>query len=67
MFCLNGGAVSWKSSKQATIADSTMKAEYIAACETAKEAVWTRNFITGLGVVPSIANPSKFIAITMEL
>ena len=56
VFCLNGGAVSWKSSKEATVANSTMEAEYIAACEAAKEAVWIRNFITGLGVVPSIAD-----------
>ena len=41
----------------ATVADPTMEAEYIAACEAAKEAVWIRNFITGLGVVPSIAGP----------
>ena len=57
VFCLNGGAVSWKSSKQAIVADSTMEAEYIAACEAAKEAVWIRNFITGLGMVPSVADP----------
>ena len=57
VFCLNGGAVSWKSSKQETVADSTMEAEYIAACEAAKEAVWIRKFIIDLGVVPSIADP----------
>ena len=57
VFCLNGGAVSWKSSKQETVADSTMEAEYIAACEAAKEAVWIRKFISDLGVVPSIADP----------
>ncbi|KAL3523497.1 hypothetical protein ACH5RR_016331 [Cinchona calisaya] len=57
VFCLNGGAVSWKSSKQATIADSTTEAEYIAASDAAKEAVWIRKFVTELGVVPSITNP----------
>ncbi|KAK8613675.1 hypothetical protein V6N13_101432 [Hibiscus sabdariffa] len=48
VFCLNGGAVSWKSSKQDTVA------EYIAASEAAKEAVWIKKFITELGVIPSI-------------
>ncbi|KAG8485771.1 hypothetical protein CXB51_019116 [Gossypium anomalum] len=56
MFCLNGGAVSWKSSKQSTVADSTTEAEYIAASEAAKEAVWIKKFITELGVVPSISD-----------
>ncbi|KAK8699135.1 hypothetical protein V6N13_115229 [Hibiscus sabdariffa] len=50
------GAVSWKSSKQDTVADSTTEAEYIAASEAAKEAVWIKKFITGLGVIPSISN-----------
>ncbi|KAK8510716.1 hypothetical protein V6N12_067166 [Hibiscus sabdariffa] len=50
------GAVSWKSSKQDTVADSTTEAEYIAASEAAKEAVWIKKFITGLGVIPSISD-----------
>ena len=56
MFCLNGGVVSWKSSKQSTVADSTTKVEYIAASDAAKEAVWIKKFITDLEVVPSIIN-----------
>ena len=54
VFCLNGGAVSWKSSKQETVADSTTESEYIAALDAAKEAVWIKKFVTELGVVPSI-------------
>ncbi len=57
VFILNGGAVVWKSSKQDTTADSTTEAEYIAASEAAKEAVWIRKFITELGVVPSATSP----------
>ena len=56
-FILNGGAVSWKSSKQETVADSTTEAEYIAASEAAKEGIWIRNFIAELGVVPSASSP----------
>ncbi|WVZ83807.1 LOW QUALITY PROTEIN: hypothetical protein U9M48_030907 [Paspalum notatum var. saurae] len=57
VFCLNGGAVSWKSSKQDTVADSATEAEYIAASEAAKEAVWIRKFVSELGVVPSASCP----------
>ncbi|KAK2450509.1 hypothetical protein QL285_009622 [Trifolium repens] len=52
VFCLNGGAVSWKISKQETVADSTTEAEYIAASSAAKEAVWIKKFLTELEVVP---------------
>ncbi|VFQ73974.1 unnamed protein product, partial [Cuscuta campestris] len=34
-----------------------LEAEYMAAAEAAKEGVWLKNFITELGVVPSIKNP----------
>ena len=57
VFIVNGGAVSWKSSKQETVADSTTEAEYIAASEAAKEGVWIRNFLIDLGVVPSSSSP----------
>ena len=57
VFCLNGGAVSWRSSKQDVVADSTTEAEYIAASNATKEAVWIKNVVFRLGVVPSITNP----------
>ena len=49
--------MSWKSSRQDTVANSTTESEYIATSEAAMEAVWIRKFITGLGVVPSILDP----------
>ena len=51
MFTLGGGAISWRSVKQSCIVDSTMEAEYVAACEAAKEAVWLKKFLSDLGVV----------------
>jgi hypothetical protein len=57
VLCLNGGVVSWKSLKQDTVADSMIDAEYIAASEATKEAVWIRNFVFELGVVPSASSP----------
>ncbi|KAK0601219.1 hypothetical protein LWI29_022258 [Acer saccharum] len=53
VFTIGGGAVIWRSIKQSCIADSTMEAEYVAACEAAKEAVWLRQFLIDLEVVPS--------------
>ncbi|KAI3790529.1 hypothetical protein L2E82_03631 [Cichorium intybus] len=57
VFILNGGAVSWRSSKQDVVAQSTTESEYIAASEATKEVVWIRKFIEDLGVVPSIQDP----------
>ncbi|GJY08159.1 retrotransposon protein, putative, ty1-copia subclass [Tanacetum coccineum] len=57
VFVLNGGAVDWKSAKQSIFATSSAEAEYIAAFDASKEAVWVRKFIFGLGVVPTIEKP----------
>jgi hypothetical protein len=57
VFCLNGGAMSWKSSKQDIVADLMTEAEYIATSEAAKEVVWIRNFVSKLGVVLSASSP----------
>ena len=42
IFLLNGGAVSWCSSKQSIVAGSTCEAKYIAASEATNEGVWRR-------------------------
>ncbi|GJY91359.1 retrotransposon protein, putative, ty1-copia subclass [Tanacetum coccineum] len=57
VFVLNGGVVDWKSTKQSIFATSSTDAEYIAAFDASKEAVWIRKFISGLGIVPTIKEP----------
>ena len=53
VFTLGGAAICWRSVKQSNIVGSTMEAEYIAASEAAKEAVWLKNFLMELEVVPT--------------
>ena len=57
VFTLRGAAIIWKSVKQSSIADSTIEAEYIVAFEAAKEAVWLKNFLSDLEVVPNKDKP----------
>nr|GEV93771.1 hypothetical protein [Tanacetum cinerariifolium] len=57
VFVLNGGYVDCKSAKQSIFATSSVSAEYIAAFDASKEAVWVRKFIFVLGVVPGIKEP----------
>ena len=51
VFTLGGGAISWRSIKQYCIVDPTMEAEYVPACEAAKEVVWLKKFLSDLGVL----------------
>ena len=51
VFTLGGGAISWRNVKQSCIVDSTMEAEYVAACEATKKAVWLKKFLYDLGVL----------------
>ena len=48
VFTLSGGAISWSSKKQSTVALSSTEAEYIAGAHTAKEAIWLRRLFAGL-------------------
>jgi hypothetical protein len=57
VFTINGGDVSWKSSKQETVTDSTTEAENIASSESVKEDVWIRKFLLKLGVFPNASSP----------
>jgi hypothetical protein len=54
VYILNGGAVSWQARKQPTVALSSVEAEYMAATEATKEAIWLRSFFNELGLkIPS--------------
>jgi hypothetical protein len=49
VFKLAGGAISWQSKKQKTVALSTVEAEYMATTQATKEAIWWRSYLAGLG------------------
>ena len=59
LFLLANGAISWKSAKQSVIATSIMEAEFVACFEAIIQSLWLRNFISGLGIVDSIAKPLR--------
>jgi hypothetical protein len=44
-FIMNGGAISWKSTKQRTVTLSSCEAEYVALADAAKEAMWLKSLI----------------------
>lgn len=50
VFLIHGGAVSWQAKKQPTVALSSVEAEYMAATQSTKEALWWRTFLCQLGI-----------------
>eukprot|EP00253_Pinus_taeda_P023271 PITA_23271 len=51
-FNLGSSMVSWMSKKQETVALSSAEAEYVAACEVRREAVWLRKILSDLFAGP---------------
>ena len=49
VFIAGGGAITWRSKKQTTIALSSTEAEYVALSEAGREACWLRNLYEELG------------------
>ena len=49
MFLLSGGAISWSSKRQPTVALSSTEAEYMAATSASKEGLWLKRFVSELG------------------
>ncbi|CAM8977595.1 unnamed protein product [Rhodiola kirilowii] len=61
-FTWAGNCITWKSQQQAIVALSSTEAEYIAAVEAAKEAIWLKgvlNEIQGVMFVPTIFMDSQ--------
>ena len=49
VYILNGGAVVWSSKLQPTVAVSTAEAEYMAAAQAVKEALWLKTLLRDFG------------------
>ena len=49
VFSLANGPVTWASQRQKLVVLSTTEAEYVAASAAAKEAVWLRRLLAGIG------------------
>ena len=54
LFTLDGGAMSWKSSKQTCIARSTMESEFIALDKAGEEAEWLCHFLEDIPIWPQL-------------
>ena len=59
IFIMAGGAVSWRSVKQALIATSTIEAEIVSCFEATSQGVWLKSFISRLKVMDSISTPLR--------
>ncbi|XP_031776864.1 secreted RxLR effector protein 161-like [Nasonia vitripennis] len=52
IFIMQGGAVSWNSRRQQTVALSSTEAEYLSLTAAAQEAIWLKNITVELEIQP---------------
>lgn len=50
VFTMNGGAISWRTKKQPTVALSTTEAEYMAMVAAIQEGLWINSFLKEIGI-----------------
>ncbi|OAE22276.1 hypothetical protein AXG93_3491s1170 [Marchantia polymorpha subsp. ruderalis] len=55
-FTLGGGCISWRSTLQKCVAQLTTEAEYVAAAEVAKKAIWLDRLVAEMGLSHDIVN-----------
>ena len=55
IFNVAGSSIAWSSKKQATVATSSVEAEYVASANATKEAVWLHTLLTELDFPPTQA------------
>lgn len=56
IFSLAGGSISWRSTLQKCVAQSTTEAEYVAVAEAAKEAIWLDRLVMEMGLPQTCVN-----------
>ena len=59
IFIMSGGAVAWSSKRQATVALSTVEAEYVAMSRCAQQMIWTQSWLDEVAVKHSLPGVIK--------
>ncbi|QRV95406.1 integrase core domain protein [Ceratobasidium sp. AG-Ba] len=70
VFLLGGAAISWSAKKQATVALSTMEAEYMALSHACTQALWFRQFFDEIGHkadAPTLILSDNLAALTLSV
>lgn len=67
VFMLAGAPVSWSSKRQKTVAMSSCEAEYVAASEAAKEAMWLRRLLKELIGVHTLQGVGSSYTLKLEI